>query len=610
MPDNYRSLSVDEINQLQQQGCYADDWLQVNVAEDFTPDHIHNVSFYGEVNLGVFDSLVTVDEEFRRHSALRNATLSNVTIGDRCLIENIGTIIRNYQIGDDCIIQNVGTLTAVESPSFGQGETIAVLNEAGNGNLILFDGLSSQLAALMTRNASNSAFMEVMQRLVQSHLETTLPETASIGNNVRIANVAEINNTLIGDDCEIGGALRIANSSLLSTPDSSVWIGSGVICEGCVIAAGASVTDGAKLANCFVGEACHVGKGFSAEQSAFFANSHMDNGEACAALCGPFSASHHKSTLLIGGEFSFYNAGSATNQSNHAYKMGPIHYGQLNRGSKTASGAHILWPFTSGAFSMLMGKITTHDELTDLPFSYIFGDGRETSIVPGVAFTTIGTWRDAQKWQHRDHRPVRGRSDLIIYNFLSPFIIQSVIDGLNRLKELASTEGEDAASYNWNGATISNRALKRGIKIYKMILRIYFGRNVRNGLPYTTTGTGRWIDLLGLLAPQSEIDEIVRDICDNAFTSVDEVSNRLRQLYDDYNDYVWTWTYKNLTDYYQTDILSDSDIESIRREGKESEAEWHELLRADAQKEFEMGDVDETTLKEFIAKIGKERNNK
>ena len=64
----------------------------------------------------------------------------------------------------------------------------------------------------------------------------------------------------------------------------------------------------------------------------------MSNGEACAAFCGPFTVSHHKSSLLIGAMYSFYNAGSATNFSNHAYKMGPMHYGYLERGCKTASG--------------------------------------------------------------------------------------------------------------------------------------------------------------------------------------------------------------------------------------------------------------------------------
>ena len=51
---------------------------------------------------------------------------------------------------------------------------------------------------------------------------------------------------------------------------------------------------------------------------------------------------HHKSTLLIAGLFSFMNAGSGSNQSNHMYKLGPIHQGILERGAKTSSDSYIL----------------------------------------------------------------------------------------------------------------------------------------------------------------------------------------------------------------------------------------------------------------------------
>ena len=117
------------------------------------------------------------------------------------------------------------------------------------------------------------------------------------------------------------------------------------------------ILNSAKISNCFVGEACCITNGFTAESSVFFANCHMANGEACAAFCGPFTSSHHKSSLLIGGMFSFYNAGSATNFSNHAYKMGPIHYGTLERGCKTASGAYLLMPAKIGTFSVCFGKL-------------------------------------------------------------------------------------------------------------------------------------------------------------------------------------------------------------------------------------------------------------
>ena len=37
-------------------------------------------------------------------------TLRNVTIGDDCLIENVGNFINNYTIGDDCYISNISPM--------------------------------------------------------------------------------------------------------------------------------------------------------------------------------------------------------------------------------------------------------------------------------------------------------------------------------------------------------------------------------------------------------------------------------------------------------------------------------------------------------------------
>ena len=202
----------------------------------------------------------------------------------------------------------------------------------------------------------------------------TSPDMATIGNRVKIVNTKEITNTVVYDDCEIAGAARLSDCTLMSNSDASVYIGTGVICENSIISNGSAITNSVKMQDCFVGEACKLSNGFTAAGSVFFANSYMANGEACAAFCGPFTASHHKSSLLIGGQFSFYNAGSATNFSNHAYKMGPMHYGTLERGSKTASGAYILMPAHIGAFSVCFGKLMYHPDTRSLPFSRHYKD--------------------------------------------------------------------------------------------------------------------------------------------------------------------------------------------------------------------------------------------
>ena len=49
-------------------------------------------------------------------------------------------------------------------------------------------------------------------------------------------------------------------------------------------------------------------------------------------LRSPYTVSHHKSSLLIAGMFSFFNAGSGSNQSNHLFKSGAVHPGGASEG--------------------------------------------------------------------------------------------------------------------------------------------------------------------------------------------------------------------------------------------------------------------------------------
>ena len=58
--DDYRLLTDEEIGVLEDNGCRAEDWTSVNVAEDFKPAYLKDVQFYGEVYLGVFDKNVEV----------------------------------------------------------------------------------------------------------------------------------------------------------------------------------------------------------------------------------------------------------------------------------------------------------------------------------------------------------------------------------------------------------------------------------------------------------------------------------------------------------------------------------------------------------------------
>ena len=607
--DEYRLLTNEEISILEDNGCMAEDWTSINVAADFKPTYIKNVNFYGDVFLGVFEKNIEVSNGFIRHSGIRNATLRNVSIGDNCLIENIGNYINNYAIGEECCICNVCTMETTAEATYGEGNTISVLNEAGNGNVILFSGLTSNLAALMIRNAADKEFTAAIRGIVKDDIERRAREKSTVGNNVKIVNTAEITNTHISDNCEINGASRISDCTLASGLEDNVFIGSGVICENSIVTDGSAVLNGANITNCFVGEACQITNGFTAESSLFFANCYMSNGEACAAFCGPFSASHHKSTLLIGCMLSFYNAGSATNFSNHAYKMGPIHYGCLERGTKTASGSHLLLPANIGAFSVCLGKITTHPDTRNLPFSYIISHGRETFIVPGINITTVGLYRDIRKWPRRDVRIQSSRKSLINHDWLSPLTINEIIAGKKTLEQMRESQGEDTAFYTCGGCKISRNSLERGIRLYDMAIKLFAG-DVAAGYDLTAEGrdcgTGEWGDLAGMLLPEQEERNIVNAISNGYLRSTADIDMFMKNVNERYGEYIITFTRNIIASQLGTDDLTESGIEQIIQQGRAAKEAWISEIRKDAEKEYSMGDVEHAVLEKFITQLEEE----
>lgn len=605
--DDYRLLTDEEIGILEENGCTAEDWTSVNVTDDFMPTYIRQVRFYGTVNLGVFEKNVEVTSGFVKHSGVRNATLRNVTVGDNCLIENIGNYINNYIIGDDCYISNVAVIETTAEATFGEGNAISVLNEAGNGNVVLFSGLTSNLAALMVAHSHDKEFTTAVRKMVKDDINRRLTDTGTIGNGVRIVNTTEITNTNIADNCEINGASRLSDCTLAAEREDSVYIGSGVICENSIIADGSSVLNSAKLFNCYVGEASQVTNGFTAESSLFFANTFMANGEACAAFCGPFSASHHKSSLLIGCMVSFYNAGSATNFSNHAYKMGPIHYGVLQRGTKTASGSHTLLPADIGAFSVCIGKLSAHPDTRSMPFSYVIADGRDTYLVPGKNLVTVGLFRDIRKWQTRDIRLEGSKKSIINYDWLSPFTVNGIVKGRQLLDDLRQNAGQNTAFYTLNGNKLSFNSLQRGIRLYSMAIELFIGDVLMShdfGDPCTAAGTGEWHDLSGLLLPASEEERLVEKIKYGMVDSINALTDMLAAYNDRYDDYLWTFTVSLMKTYLGKDTLTEQDFEDMRTRGKAARETWLDEIRKDAEKEYGMGDVDQAVLDKFLSQLG------
>ena len=612
--NDYRPLTSEEIEVLKSNDCWAEDWTSVNVAEDFKPNFMHRVMLYGEVNIGAFNKNVEVSQGFVKHAGINNATLRNVTIGDDCLIENVGNYMNNYTIGDDCYISNISTLETTEGATYGEGNLVSVLNEVGEGNVILFSDLNSQLAAFMVKHFSDKELKEKIRQIIKTDIDNKMPERGQIGNNVKIVNTKEITNCIINDFCEVNGAARLSDCTLLGSAHGNVYIGTGVIAENSIIAEGASVINSVKIQDCYVGEACQLSNGFTASTSVFFANSYMSNGEACAAFCGPFTASHHKSSLLIGGMFSCYNAGSATNFSPHAYKMGPMHWGILERGSKTASGAYLLMPATLGSFSVCFGKLMHHPNTRNLPFAYLIADGDKMFLIPGRNITTVGLYRDIKKWPKRDLRAAENRQSIVNFDWLSPFSVGEILKGKKILESLREVTGDNVSQYLYHEYIIPASSLHKGIKYYDIALRIYMGAVLKRVLkrdpaitpPATQVGTSDWDDLSGLLLPVSEEERIVNDLKEGNIESIQQLIERFKEIDTNYRQYQWAWTYKMICDYYGISEITLEDANRIHEDYIKARRSWIAEIKKDAEKEFAMGDVEEEVFRNFVNSLNQE----
>ena len=602
----YRTLTSDEINRLEAQACTAADWNEVQVAEGFTTDYIHHTRFSGQIRLGRFEGEFRLAGGVCKHAGLSYATLHNVTVGNNCFIENVKNYIANYDIDDSTFIENVDIILTDKKSRFGNAVEVSVLNETGGREVMIHDHLSAHQAYIMALYRHRPLLIERMKALIEAYAETNAADRGTIGKHVTIVNAGYIKNVRIGNYCEIEGAGRLKNGSVNSNASDPVHIGYGVVCDDFIISSGAHIEDGTMITRCFVGQACRMGHNYSASDSLFFSNCQEENGEACAIFAGPFTVTHHKSTLLIAGMFSFMNAGSGSNQSNHMYKLGPIHQGALERGAKTTSDSYILWPARIGAFSLVMGRHVNHPDTSNLPFSYLIEDKNTTYLVPGVNLRSVGTIRDAQKWPKRDLRKDPVRLDQINYNLLSPYTIQKMMKGRDILKELERVSGETSETYAYQSARIKNSALSKGIKFYETAIHKFLGNSIIKRLetirfqndeeirqrlmPDTPVGKGEWVDISGLIAPKSEIERLMEDIESGTLHTVKQIHDRFADMHAHYYTYEWTWAYEKMLEFYHLDAnqITAADIVSIVQQWRESVVWLDSMVYEDAKKEFSL----------------------
>lgn len=554
----YRPLTSQEVAIMTTNGCKADDWSKVLVStEGFTPENVCRCRFKGDVRIG-----------------------AGVTIKD------VTSFIANYEIGDRVKIINIGILETKGTTSFGNGSEVAVINENGGRSIRIFDNLTVQAAYMCALYRHRPVVVERLNAMAREYASQVTSTMGTIGNDARVCDCKIIRNVRIGEAAEIFGASILQNGTILSSSVSRTEIGVDVKMYDFIVQDGSSIDNGSLLRRCFVGQSVII-ENLTATDSALFANSHMENCEACSIFAGPFTVSHHSSSLLIAGLFSFFNAGSGTNQSNHLFRTGAVHQGIHLRGVKFGSNAYTMLPCCNGAFTIVLGRHRNHADTDTFPYSYLVEKEGDSYLMPARNLTSYGTVRDLAKWAKRDKR--RGtKRDNINFEECNPYIAVRFAKAIATLKQLIGPEGiEGPDIINWGRMKISRKAAYQGKALYTEALYKYLAEMLtKGGAREDISGRGHWIDCGGQFMPHSEMAKILDRLEAGDIDSPEGLKAAFDHIMDNYDDYAYDWAVGAVGDML-SHTPSAEELQEVIRLGREYAAKIKRFADKDREKDFE-----------------------
>lgn len=602
----YRPLTSEEIQIMEGAGCQAADWSQVEVGDGFDPNRVRRVSFSGAVSIGALQGSVEVEGGVELPAELADAIIADCTLGDNVRISQVRGHLAHYDIGDGAVIADVGAMVTRPGATFGNGVEVETVNEGGGREVRIFSEMSSQFAYLYAMHRYRPQLIDKLEAMVDAYVDGVRSDRGRVGSRAVVAHVAEVVDVNIDPGAAVCGAAGLRNGTVLSEAAAPARIGAGVVAEDFIIGEGSSVDSGAVLSRAFVGQGVRIGKQFSAENSLFFANCEGFHGEACAIFAGPYTVTHHKSTLLIAGMYSFYNAGSGTNQSNHMYKLGPVHQGLVQRGSKTGSFSYMLWPSILGPFSVVIGKHLNNFDASDLPFSYITDEKGESFLTPAMNMHTVGTIRDGEKWPARDRRKGSVKRDLIRFEVYSPYLVGKMLKGEAALNQLLEATSREVEQVRYKGVLIKRLLLRTGVKGYRNAVDLYLNEKiveraapalekgidaVRQALAETADSvySEEWADLSGLLIARARLQQLEAAVEAGEIASVADFQAAFQTAWQAYAADEWSWVRHTFTSRTgkSVDDLTLEDLEQMKAARDKARATAIKKVLADAEKEFD-----------------------
>ncbi len=506
----YRTTTTQEREQISQRGTIVENWAQLFVSEDFNVSQLFASRLSGTIYL---DS------------------------GARVLSSSVS----NYAIGRGATIDGVVRMECLEDSHFGNGVEVAPLNENGGRNIKIYSTMSAQTAYLATIYRHNAQLTHRLERLVDEFAKEHSASIGQVGVESHIVGVKIIRNVRFGARVRVEGSSWLSNGTMLD----GAYFGVDVKARDFIAVENSRVDSGATIERCFVGENVVLSNSFTALDSLFFASSHCENGEAASIFAGPYTVSHHKSSLLIAGMFSFFNAGSGSNQSNHLFKCGPVHQGVHMRGCKFGSSAYIMLPAIDGAFTTIIGSHHSHHDTSDFPFSYLINKDGRSMLLPATNLASYGYVRDVEKWIKRDKRTIK--RDVVNLEEHNPYITAMMVRGVNAINALYDKDSS-LELYIHGNVAIRESSMRRALTIYNKGIASSLGAMLSLDAPTKTEqGRGKWLDVAGQYITQQSVEELIEKICNCPDFTLGDIDAHFGEFARNYAAYAYDWALGLLT---------------------------------------------------------------
>jgi hypothetical protein len=466
---SFRKLKATEIELLEKNSNRCDQWELILVHKQFNAENIHNVVFKGNIYLGKFSKTFLISGvPFK--SGLNHCVLSNVFIGNDCIVENAG-LIHNVILGQEVIIRNCSSISC--ETQWSQLIKIRLGNELGGRDTTVFPNIDYETVSksIMERSPEFQKKINQALRSIKNHsLSVSIIESYS-----QLLNCNLLNNFFLGEGSQLNGCLELSDSIILSKKNNPVKLLSGTIIRKSIVQIGTTIDSSAMIDTSYLSEASSASHKAIICDSVIGSNTHVEKGEVTSCLLGPFVGLHHQSlaiSLLWPSGMGNIGYGAMLG-SNHSGKV-PDQECVLAEGTFFGLGASIKFPanLALAPYTLVSSSVEIPPQKIELPFSLLTKTNDELNeIVPGWV------WRHNRYMLKRNQikYQTRNKSTKILdTDFLRPQIIDCALHGLNILKSIKQKRIELYENKETIGQNIlTPHNLDEGIQTYKDIVEFY-----------------------------------------------------------------------------------------------------------------------------------------